>query len=83
MPILVVQSIGVLSPEPEPLAVARFLRHCPGLSKSSIGELLGEPDDFFLAVLACFTHTFDFTGAACPRAPPIDHARTGTEIRTN
>ena len=62
------QSIGLLSPEPEAAAVARFLRHCPGLSKSSIGELLGEPDEFFLAVLAAFTQTFDFAGAAlcCP-----------------
>ena len=38
-------------------------RHCPGLSKASIGELLGENDDFFLDVLDAFTATFAFGGA--------------------
>ncbi len=30
--------------------LATFLRVCPGLSKASIGELLGEPDPFHLKV---------------------------------
>ena len=46
----------------DPAAVARFLRSCPGLNKQTIGELLGEHDDFFLEVLRYFTETFDFTG---------------------
>ncbi len=57
------QSIGLLGPEPEPRAAARFLRWCPELSKATIGELLGEPSDFFLGVLAEFVRTFDFKGA--------------------
>ncbi len=43
--------------------MARFLRFCPGLSKSTIGELLGENEDFFLEVLDAFTATFYFAGA--------------------
>jgi Sec7-like guanine-nucleotide exchange factor len=54
--------LGLLEAEPDPAAVARFLRCCPGLSKQTIGELLGENDDFFLAVLDEFTQTFDFAG---------------------
>ena len=57
------QSIGMLGAEPDPRAAARFLRRCPELSKSTIGELLGEPSDFFLAVLAEFVRTFHFKGA--------------------
>ena len=53
--------------------MARFLRRCPGLSKSTIGELLGDPDDFFLAVLACFTKSFDFAGAQHPPASGAQH----------
>lgn len=30
--------------------VGYFLRTCPGLSKVTIGELLGDPDKFFLKV---------------------------------
>lgn len=40
--------------------LGRFLRCCPGLSKLTIGELLGEPDPFYLKVLSTFTETFDF-----------------------
>ena len=47
----------------DPAAVARFLRCSPGLNKQTIGELLGEYDEFFLEVLRHFTDTFDFTGA--------------------
>jgi Sec7 domain len=56
------QSLGLLDAELEPAPVARFLRYCPGLAKQTIGELLGENDDFFLEVLDDFTQTFDFRG---------------------
>ena len=42
--------------------LGRFLRACPGLNKTSIGELLGEPADFYLKVLDAFTQSFDFRG---------------------
>ena len=57
------QALGLLREELDAAAVARFLRFCPGLSKSTIGELLGENEDFFLEVLEAFTDTFDFAGA--------------------
>lgn len=56
------QSLGLLGDVLEPTAVARFLRHCPGLSKQTIGDLLGENDQFFLDVLDAFTATFSFRG---------------------
>ncbi|KAK9841755.1 hypothetical protein WJX81_000904 [Elliptochloris bilobata] len=56
------QALGLLAEELDAAAVARFLRFCPGLSKSIIGELLGENEDFFLEVLDAFTATFDFAG---------------------
>ncbi|MEW5304445.1 MAG: hypothetical protein WDW36_007055 [Sanguina aurantia] len=40
--------------------LGQFLRVCPGLSKMSIGELLGEPDPFYLKVLEAYTLSFDF-----------------------
>ncbi len=49
--------------KPQAIQIARFLRHCPGLSKQTIGDLLGEHDDFFLEVLEEFTKTFDFQGS--------------------
>lgn len=42
--------------------VARFLRCCPGLAKGSIGEILGERDEFYEHVRWAFMETFDFTG---------------------
>lgn len=30
--------------------LGRFLHVCPGLNKVAIGELLGEPDSFYLKV---------------------------------
>ena len=89
---LLAQSIGLLGAEPQPRAVARFLRRCPELSKSTIGELLGEPSDFFLAVLAEFVRTFDFKGAAggctldarfqlLPRHIYLHNAHRHTKIR--
>ncbi|CAL8465729.1 g5265 [Coccomyxa elongata] len=56
------QSLGLLSESLDPGEVARFLRHCPGLSKQTIGDLLGENDQFFLDVLDDFTATFNFKG---------------------
>ncbi len=32
--------------------LGHMLRVCPGLSKATIGELLGEPDQFYLQVRA-------------------------------
>lgn len=57
------QTLGLLGDDLDPKAVARFLRHCPGLSKHTIGDLLGENDQFFLEVLDEFTATFKFRGA--------------------
>ena len=57
------QTLGLLGETLEHEAVARFLRHCPGLSKQTIGDLLGENDQFFLDVLDAFTGTFSFRGA--------------------
>ena len=59
------QSLGLLGDVLEPEPVARFLRHCPGLSKQTIGDLLGENDQFFLDVLDAFTATFKFRGELC------------------
>lgn len=56
------QAMGLLDEELDPRAVAQFLRQCPGLSKSTIGELLGEPAEFWLKVLSAFVATFDFSG---------------------
>ena len=57
------QTLGLLGETLEHDKVARFLRHCPGLSKQTIGDLLGENDQFFLDVLDAFTGTFSFRGA--------------------
>ena len=46
------------------MAVARFLRTCPGLSKSIVGDLLGQNTERCLRILDAFTHMFDFSGAA-------------------
>ena len=56
------QSLGLL---PSPLTaqtVARFLKACPGLSKSAIGEILGERGDFYEDIRAEFCDLFDFHG---------------------
>lgn len=49
--------------EADDVAVARFLRTCPGLSKAIIGDLLGQNTERCLRVLDAFTHMFDFSGA--------------------
>ncbi|EIE18456.1 Sec7-domain-containing protein [Coccomyxa subellipsoidea C-169] len=48
--------------EADDVAVARFLRTCPGLSKAIIGDLLGQNTERCLRVLDAFTHMFDFSG---------------------
>ncbi|KAL6762500.1 hypothetical protein V8C86DRAFT_3130845 [Haematococcus lacustris] len=37
-----------------------FLHACPGLSKGPIGEMLGEPDSFYIKVLNAYTECFQF-----------------------
>lgn len=39
---------------------AKFLRETPGLDKTMIGAILGEPDDMSRRVLEAFTGSFDF-----------------------
>lgn len=50
--------------EADDVAVARFLRTCPGLSKSIVGDLLGQNTERCLRILDAFTHMFDFSGEA-------------------
>ncbi len=54
--------MGLMSEQLDAGEVARFLRVCPSLSKTTIGELLGEPSEFWLSVLANFVDTFNFAG---------------------
>lgn len=44
----------------EVTSLVRFLRETPGLNKSKIGTVLGEPDKLSQAVLNAYTNTFDF-----------------------
>ena len=60
--------IGVLADPPDPAAVAAFLRHAPGLDKSQVGEYLGDPKEFNVAVLNAYVKTFDFTNATLDAA---------------
>lgn len=75
------QALGLLADPPEVGQVARFLRHCPGLSKAAVGELLGENDAFFLDVLDAFTSTFSFQGASPTPSPrhPLSTPAAGRE----
>ena len=45
------------------VAVARFLRTTPGLSRAVIGDLLGEPAPRALAVLDAYARSFPWAGA--------------------
>lgn len=47
---------------PDPKSLAYFFRFTPGLDKNSIGDFLGDPDEFNIQVLKEFTNTFDFSG---------------------
>jgi len=58
--------------ESDDVAVARFLRTCPGLSKSIVGDLLGQNNERCLRILDSFTHMFDFSGQAISRNCKID-----------
>jgi Sec7-like guanine-nucleotide exchange factor len=58
----IAQAMGLLAEPLDAREVACFLRRCPGLSKTTIGELLGEPSEFWLSVLTHFVDTFDFAG---------------------
>lgn len=44
----------------EPKAVADFLRSTPTLRKDKLGELFGEPEDCYLAILREWLDAFDF-----------------------
>ncbi|XP_019458220.1 PREDICTED: ARF guanine-nucleotide exchange factor GNL2 [Lupinus angustifolius] len=52
----------LISDPPDPKSYAYFFRFTPGLDKKTIGEYLGDPDDFYLQVLKEFTETFHFNG---------------------
>ncbi|XP_010240903.1 PREDICTED: ARF guanine-nucleotide exchange factor GNL2 [Nelumbo nucifera] len=52
----------LVSEPPDPKAFAYFYRYTPGLDKNTIGDYLGDPDEFHLEVLKEFTGTFDFSG---------------------
>ena len=56
------QGAGVLSDPLSGPEVARLFRHCIGLNKNVIGELLGSPKDFDVEVLKAFVVLFDFKG---------------------
>jgi len=62
------QSINLLPQELTPESVARFLYTARGLSKNVVGELLGDPKEFYLKVLDYFVTLFDFKGMS------FDHA---------
>ena len=49
-------------PKMDPVAVAQFLRSCPGLAKPAIGEVLGEKGPFYDSVREAFLTTFEFAG---------------------
>lgn len=52
----------LVSDPPDPKAFAFFFRYTNGLDKSSIGDYLGDPDEFHINVLKEFTETFEFAG---------------------
>ena len=56
------QGTGVLSDPLSGQEVAKLFRHCIGLNKNVIGELLGSPKDFDVEVLKAFVVLFDFKG---------------------
>lgn len=48
LPTLLPPCRGIMNEDDLALCLGRFLHSCPGLSKVAIGELLGEPDAFYL-----------------------------------
>jgi Sec7-like guanine-nucleotide exchange factor len=51
---------GLSAVDPEPTAVAEFLRDAKGLDKTAIGELLGSHEADALAVMHAFVDGFQF-----------------------
>eukprot|EP00168_Porphyra_purpurea_P009461 TRINITY_DN2305_c0_g1_i1.p1 TRINITY_DN2305_c0_g1~~TRINITY_DN2305_c0_g1_i1.p1 ORF type:complete len:865 (-),score=335.50 TRINITY_DN2305_c0_g1_i1:2552-5059(-) len=51
---------GVVERDAE--AVAHFLRHTDGLDATSVGEYLGDSDEFCVAVMNAYTNAADLTG---------------------
>ncbi|KAJ3300349.1 guanine nucleotide exchange protein for ADP-robosylation factor, partial [Kappamyces sp. JEL0829] len=49
-------------PSKAPRHVAHFLRNCPGLDKTMIGEYLGEGDEANVQTMHSFVDMMDFTG---------------------
>ena len=62
------QQINLLPKDLDPQSVANFFRYTPGLSKAHLGEYLGDPDDFKVAVLSAFVDSFDFAGQSVDAA---------------
>lgn len=58
----------LVSDPPNPKGFAYFFRYTPGLDKNSIGDYLGDPDEFHLEVLKEFTKTFEFSGMTLDNA---------------
>ena len=55
---------GLAPSPPSPADVAALLRHCPAVSRDAAGDLLGEGDEFAVAVLDAFARSFDFSAAS-------------------
>ena len=53
---------GLAPSPPTPHDAAALLRHCPAVSRDAAGDLLGDADEFAVATLDAFAHTFDFRG---------------------
>ena len=62
------QEIKLLPDPLEPRAVARFLKYAPALDKEVVGDYLGEPDEFTIAVLDEYVALFDFRDVSLDRA---------------
>ena len=62
------QEIKLLPDPLEPKAVARFLKYAPALDKEVVGDYLGEPDEFTIAVLDEYVALFDFRDVSLDRA---------------
>ncbi|XP_014496105.1 ARF guanine-nucleotide exchange factor GNOM isoform X1 [Vigna radiata var. radiata] len=54
------QGAHLLPDKPDSQSVAYFLRYTAGLDKNSIGDFLGDHDEFYIQVLHEFAKTFDF-----------------------
>ncbi|CAK7334922.1 unnamed protein product [Dovyalis caffra] len=52
----------LVSEPADPKAISMFFRYTPELDKNTIGDYLGDPDEFQIQVLKEFTETFKFSG---------------------